>query len=47
MKPRSFSRAAGGTIAEGGQLEIPLSTDIRIRHADAELIRPESVEVEN
>lgn len=40
-----FSRASAGTIAEGARLDITLSTDLR--RADAELIRLESVEVEN
>lgn len=40
-----FSRASAGTIAEGARLDVNLSTDIC--HADAELIRLESVEVEN
>jgi hydrogenase nickel incorporation protein HypA/HybF len=40
-----FSRASAGTIAEGTRLDVNLSTDIC--HADAELIRLESVEVEN
>ncbi len=39
-----FSRAAAGTIAEGARLNMTLSTDIG--HADAELIRLDSVEVE-
>ncbi len=38
------SRAAAGTIAEGARLNMTLSTDIG--HADAELIRLDSVEVE-
>ena len=40
-----FSHAAAGTIAEGARLDVTVSSDIR--HADAELIRLESVEVEN
>jgi hydrogenase nickel incorporation protein HypA/HybF len=40
-----FSLASAGTIVEGARLGITLSTDLR--HADAELIRLESVEVEN
>lgn len=39
-----FSHAAAGTIADGARLKLTLSTDIG--HADAELIRLESVEVE-
>ena len=39
-----FSHAAAGTLAEGARLSVTLSTDIG--HADAELIRLESVEVE-
>lgn len=39
-----FSRATAGTIAEGARLNMTLSTDIG--HADAELIRLDSVEVE-
>ena len=40
-----FSHAAAGTIAEGARLDVTLSNDLG--HADAELIRLESVEVEN
>ena len=40
-----FSRAAVGTIAEHARPDVTLS--IALCHADAELIRLESVEVEN
>ncbi len=40
-----FCRVAAGTIAEGARLDITVSNDVD--HADAQLIRLESVEVEN